>query len=60
MGCHLWSRRPGHGAIQYAKARGRFEGRITLNLYAEAGMPEKRLEQSNIMKMVLNAGKAVA
>src|SRR6202140_5213397 len=34
--------------------------RITLDLYAQAGMPEKRLAQSKVVKMVLNRGKAVA
>ena len=50
----------GHGAIQYAKARGPYDGRITLDLYAQAEMPEKSLEQSKVVKIVLNAGKAVA
>jgi len=34
--------------------------RITLDLYAQAGMPEKRLAQSKVVKMVLKPGKAVA
>jgi integrase len=34
--------------------------RITLDLYAQAGMPEKRLAQSKVVKMVLDQGKAVA
>ena len=34
--------------------------RITLDLYAQAGMPEKRLEQSKVVEMVLNRGRAVA
>jgi len=34
--------------------------RITLDLYAQAGMPEKRLAQSKVVEMVLNRGKAVA
>jgi integrase len=34
--------------------------RITLDLYAQAGMPEKRLAQTKVVEMVLNRGKAVA
>jgi hypothetical protein len=34
--------------------------RVTLDLYAQAGMPKKRLAQSKLVKMVLNRGKAVA
>jgi integrase len=34
--------------------------RITLDLYAQAGMPEKRLAQSKVVKMGLNPGEAVA
>ena len=34
--------------------------RITLDLYAQAGMPEKRLAQSKVVKMVLKPGTAVA
>ncbi|MGA2814319.1 MAG: hypothetical protein ABSG16_23215 [Candidatus Acidiferrum sp.] len=34
--------------------------RITLDLYAQAGMPEKRLAQSKVVEMVLNRGRAVA
>ena len=34
--------------------------RVTLDLYAQAGMPEKRLAQSKLVRMVLNRGKAVA
>ena len=32
----------------------------TLDLYAQAGMPEKRLAQGKVVKMVLEAGKALA
>ena len=34
--------------------------RITLDLYAQAGMPEKRLAQSKVVKMVLRGEKAVS
>ena len=34
--------------------------RITLDLYAQAGMPNKRLAQSKLVRMVLNKGKALA
>ena len=34
--------------------------RITLDLYAQDGLPEKRLAQSKVVKMVLRPGKAVA
>jgi integrase len=34
--------------------------RITLDLYAQAGMPEKRLAQSKVVKMVLGKKSAVA
>ncbi len=34
--------------------------RITLDLYAQAGMPEKRLAQSKVVKMVLQKKSAVA
>jgi integrase len=34
--------------------------RITLDLYAQAGMPEKRLAQSKVVKMVLGKESAVA
>jgi integrase len=33
--------------------------RTTLDLYAQAGMAEKRLAQSKVVKMVLDAGKAL-
>jgi hypothetical protein len=32
--------------------------RITLDLYARAGMPKKRLAQSKVVKMVLRPAKA--
>jgi integrase len=32
--------------------------RITLDLYAQAGMPNKRLAQSKLVRMVLNKGEA--
>jgi integrase len=34
--------------------------RITLDLYAQAGMPNKRLAQSKLVRMVLNEGEALA
>jgi hypothetical protein len=34
--------------------------RITLDLYAEAGMPNKRLSQSKLVRMVLNKEEALA
>jgi hypothetical protein len=34
--------------------------RITLGLYAQAGMPNKRLAQSKIVRVVLNKGEALA
>jgi len=34
--------------------------RITLDLYAEAGAPNKRLAQSKLLRMVLNKGEALA
>jgi integrase len=34
--------------------------RITLDLYAQAGMPEKRLAQSKVVRMVLNERSEVA
>lgn len=34
--------------------------RITLDLYAQAGMPEKRLAQSKLVRMVLDKKSAVA
>ena len=34
--------------------------RITLDLYAQAGMPNKRLPQSKHVRMVLNQGEALA
>jgi len=34
--------------------------RITLDLYAQAGMPNKRLAQSKLVQMVLNKGEAPA
>jgi integrase len=34
--------------------------RITLDLYAQAGMPNKRLAQSKLVRMVLNKGEALA
>ncbi len=34
--------------------------RITLDLYAQAGMPEKRLAQSKLVRLVLHKGKALA
>ncbi len=34
--------------------------RITLDLYAQAGMPNKRLAQSKLVRMVLNKGEAMA
>ena len=34
--------------------------RITLDLYAQAGMPNKRLAQSKLVPMVLNKGEALA
>ena len=34
--------------------------RITLDLYAQAGMPNKRLAQSKLVRMVLNKGEAQA
>ncbi|MGC1961188.1 MAG: site-specific integrase, partial [Candidatus Sulfotelmatobacter sp.] len=34
--------------------------RITLDLYAQAGMPSKRLAQSKLVRMVLNKGEALA
>ena len=34
--------------------------RITLDLYAQAGMPNKRLAQSKLVRMVLNKGGALA
>jgi hypothetical protein len=34
--------------------------RITLDLYAQAGMPNKRLAQSKLLRMVLNKGEALA
>ena len=34
--------------------------RITLDLYAQAGMPNKRLAQSRPVRMVLNNGEALA
>jgi integrase len=34
--------------------------RITLDLYAQAGMPNKRLAQSRLVRMVLNKGEALA
>jgi len=30
------------------------------NLYAQAGMPNKRLAQSKLVRMVLNKGEALA
>jgi hypothetical protein len=34
--------------------------RFTLDLYAQAGMPNKRLAQSKLVRMVLNKGEALA
>src|SRR2546425_5656693 len=34
--------------------------RITLDLYAQAGMPNKRLAQSKLVRMVLNKREALA
>ena len=34
--------------------------RITLDLYAQAGMPNKRLAQSKLVRVVLNKGEALA
>ena len=34
--------------------------RIRLDLYAQAGMPNKRLAQSKLVRMVLNKGEALA
>jgi len=34
--------------------------RITLDLYAQVGMPNKRLAQSKLVRMVLNKGEALA
>ena len=34
--------------------------RVTLDLYAQAGMPNKRLAQSKLVRMVLNKGEALA
>jgi hypothetical protein len=34
--------------------------RITLDLYAQASMPNKRLAQSKLVRMVLNKGKALS
>ena len=34
--------------------------RITLDLNAHAGMPNKRLAQSKLVRMVLNKGEALA
>jgi integrase len=34
--------------------------RITLDLYAPAGMPNMRLAQSKLVRMVLNKGEALA
>ncbi len=34
--------------------------RMTLNLYAQAGMPNKRLAQSKLVRMVLNKGEPLA
>ena len=34
--------------------------RITLDLYAQAGMPNKRLAQSKLVRMTLNKGEALA
>ncbi len=34
--------------------------RITLDLYAQAGMPEKRQAQSKVVQLVLRMGKALA
>jgi integrase len=34
--------------------------RITLDLYAQASMPNKRLAQSKLVRMVLNKGEALA
>ena len=34
--------------------------RITLDRYAQAGMPSKRLAQSKLVRMVLNKGEALA
>ncbi len=34
--------------------------RITLDLYAQAGMPKKRLAQSKLVRLVLHKGKALA
>jgi hypothetical protein len=33
---------------------------ITLDLYAQAGMPNKRLAQRKLVRMVLNKGEALA
>jgi len=33
---------------------------FTLDLYAQAGMPNKRLAQSKLVRMVLNKGEALA
>jgi hypothetical protein len=32
--------------------------RMTLDLYAQAGMPNKRLAQSKLVRMVLNIGRS--
>jgi integrase len=34
--------------------------RITMDLYAQAGMPNKRLTQSKLVRMALNKGEALA
>jgi len=34
--------------------------RMTLDLYAQAGMPNKRLAQTKLVRMVLNKGEALA
>ena len=34
--------------------------RITLDLYAQAGVPKKRLAQSKLVRMLLNKGEALA
>ena len=36
------------------------DSRVTLDLYAQAGMQEKREAQSKLVRLVLNQGKALA
>ena len=49
-----------HGYCFATAVASHANSRITLDLYAQAGMPNKRLAQSKLVRMVLNKGEALA